>query len=204
VRVCICDWDGVLNGFEYATRMAGHRPPAPTPDGAVARLQEIEYQASFLDPDNVACLDTLISTSHASLLLSATAARYMSTAQLREVLRARGFRGTVLGRTPIPWRGQGRGRRRQNLQLPRWLEIVRWIAHSSRTVSGLVILDDDALDIGPLREWLIQTDPRSGLRPEQLEQAMETVLRPSAQRLAELVETLTSALTVVATLLLFG
>jgi hypothetical protein len=123
-----------------------------------------------LDPGCISLLNELVAASGAEVVVSSTMRYGRTVAELQEMLEAGGFTGRVLDKTPTETRGLDRGE-----------EIAAWLAEHA--VDGFVILDDHR-DMGELIGRLVQTHPAFGLRPADVERALQKLaqdLRPSDQ-----------------------
>ena len=104
-----------------------------------------------LDPACIAVLNEIVTRGDADVVITSTLRYGRSAAELQEMLRAHGFIGRVVDKTPTLAPGADRGE-----------EIAAWLAEHA--VNGFVIIDDH-VDMGELRSRLLQTDPARGLQP---------------------------------------
>lgn len=151
LRIVFLDFDGVLNS-EHWDRTRPWSKVDLDPQ-AVQRLNQLNY----LDVRYV------ISSSWRK-----DAAFLGQHEPIEALLRAFGFTGHVVGRTPdlasritATQRGQ---------------EILAWLEEQP-AVESFVIFDDDD-DMGPVADRLVQTDWRYGLQDEHLTAARELLLKP--------------------------
>jgi hypothetical protein len=142
------DIDGVLNSNAYLS----------------ARPMLAERDETLIDPDAVKLLDRLIRASGAALVISSTWRLELDVATIGKILARRGLRrGIPISRTP-----ERPGR-------PRGEEITAFLRKEGDR-PPYVILDDDS-DMPGHGRHLVQTDPRYGLLPGDVDRAL-AILKP--------------------------
>ena len=108
-------------------------------------------------------LNEIVTRGHAEVVVTSTLRYGKSVTELDAMLRAHGFTGRVVDKTPTLAPGADRGE-----------EIAAWLAEQA--VSGFVIIDDH-VDMGELRSRLVQTDPSRGLQPADAQRAIAMLAR---------------------------
>lgn len=163
VRVIFLDFDGVLNSEDWA-----HHHPS---GGGFCALHE---EKPF-DPSAVAVLNTIVGKSNAKIVISSTWRQVYDIKGLRKILTENGIYADVIDVTPHigrndpemgEWYDQPQGSR----AVERGDEIKAWLAAHPDT-KAFVILDDDD-DMGLVRDHLVQTNWRHGLRQEHVAPAL--------------------------------
>lgn len=188
MNVLFLDIDGVLNSY------AEHAYPIKNKvDDANARY------AAGIDPRRVAILNTIISRSKASVVISSTWRTQFSTGTLKLLLEAQGLKASILGKTPIMgltpidersakvWprvffaRDYGwRTPRFSEYDYPRRAyEVHAWLIDfaSNLGVKGIAILDD-INGWAHMEPFLVQTKPMEGLKERHVEEAIEAMSLP--------------------------
>lgn len=127
----------------------------------------------FIDPDAVKTLNHITRRWELKVVVSSA---WRVLPELDAILRAKGVQAEIIGKTPVR-------------AAPRGEEIALWLADHAE-VTAYVILDDDG-DMGELRDHLVQTDYRYGLRPEDIER-VAAVLQPNGSATAPEVPTATA------------
>jgi len=116
-----------------------------------------------LEPACIQILNEIVARGDADVVVSSTWRYGKTVAELQEMLEAHGFVGRVLDKTPSGTPGAGRGE-----------EIAAWLAQHA--VGGYVIIDDH-VDMGALRDHLVQTQPAQGLQPADAPRAIAVLRR---------------------------
>ena len=136
-------------------------------DGVVAPIRRWDRYGD-VDPRCIRVLNAIVACPGADVVVSSTQRHGKTVAELQEILRAEGFTGCVVDKTPTGGPGSDRG-----------AEIAAWLAE--HPVSGYVIIDDH-VDMGELRAHLVQTHSAHGLRPADAPRAVATLMRPIASQ----------------------
>lgn len=146
MKVVFLDFDGVLNSVRwYQTGMK--------------ESQCALYYAKKIDPAAVGLLNQLVDRTGASVVISSTWRRFADDVAVR-TLRARGFMGQIIGKTP-------------ELSTFRGLEIQSWLSTPPVPVESFVILDDEN-DMVHLEHRLVQTSFQlGGLQDVHVERAIQ-------------------------------
>ena len=132
-------------------------------DGVLAPIRQWDRYGD-LDPACIQVLNEIATRGGAVVVVSSTWRYGKTVADLQEILKAAGFTGRVVDKTPIGTLGAARGE-----------EIAAWLAE--HPVGGYVIIDDHA-DMGELRTHLVLTHPAHGLQPADAPRAIATLMRP--------------------------
>ena len=134
MKIVFLDFDGVLNSTRFSREMLD----GPGADDA-------------LDPVAVEILNRIVERTTAKVVVSSTWRLTHPLERIVAILRAHGFRGEVLGATPVR-------------SGPRSGEIAAWLSEQ-RSVTSFVILDDLA-DMGRFAKRHVRTRVEDGLLPE--------------------------------------
>jgi hypothetical protein len=161
ILVVFLDVDGVLNSIETFTARERARKEGPVDTD----------EGHQIDRGLVARLNTLLELTGAKVVVSSTWRMGRTTAELQKLLESRGFRGEVIGVTPIHY---NEGRERGH-------EIQEWLERSRTHVHSFVILDDDS-DMAHLRHRLVQTTVQTGLQDHHISMATTILRRLVRQR----------------------
>ncbi|NUP08375.1 MAG: hypothetical protein HOW73_20185 [Polyangiaceae bacterium] len=147
MKVLFLDIDGVLNDHAFLIEA----------DTGRAEETVVEWRpVSHIDAAKVAELNRVIDATGAKVVLSSSWRKIYPLAEMREILKSRGFTGALIGKTPSC---SGSGRHR---------EIKRWLEEQFRPVEAFAIVDDDE-DAGyGLERHFVRTtfQPRGGLTAE--------------------------------------
>ncbi len=133
-------------------------------DGVLAPIRRWDRYGD-LDPACIQVLNEIAARGGADVVVSSTWRYGKTVAELQEILEADGFTGLVLDKTPTGAPGADRGE-----------EIAAWL--TEHAVGGYVIIDDH-LDMGKLRNHLIQTHSARGLQPADVPRAIAVLMRPT-------------------------
>ncbi len=154
------DVDGVLNSTHYLRTVEG-----------------FDFRTSpeyWIDPSSVEVLNEIRSElNRPSRIVLSSLWRYnFSSEEMSEVLRDRGLEGRVHDTIEVPERDFGSDVVQSN-QEPRGLLILRWIRCHWDDLLGFLVLDDMPDEpLYPLEDYRVRTDPRVGLRDDQLGSAL--------------------------------
>jgi hypothetical protein len=118
----------------------------------------------LLDPAAVEILNCITQRWELQIVVSSS---WRAIPGIADLLRDRGVLAEIIGTTPA-------------LAAPRGAEIEHWLAAHSE-VTAYVILDDDD-DMGALHCYLVRTDYRYGLRPEDVERVAAVLEQQPAPR----------------------
>lgn len=155
--IIFLDFDGVLNSLAYAR---AHFERTGTPFGIID-----------IDRDAVARLNTLIERTGAEVVVSSSWRLGHSWDELSEILRAKGFKGRVIGVTPSHHR-QVQGSVLV-VSSARRDEIKAWI--EEHTFQGPFVVFDDDSDAS-IEGHFIKTAWEDGLQDRHVEAAAEILL----------------------------
>lgn len=155
-RIIFLDIDGVLNSADYFERTHDERE-------GINRSAADFWQWMF-DPDAVTVLNTIIQKTDAKCVLSSSWRHAHTLADVRGLLKGRGFIGSLIDKTP---------KRAPNPPYRRGNEIQAWLAEHPE-VKKFVILDDDS-DMEHLMPYLVQTSWRDGLKTEHIVKVLKVL-----------------------------
>jgi len=177
MRVLFLDFDGVLNSSRYM------RENRRRFEGGV-----LHRVSDAIDRAAVARLDAVVARTGAKVVISSSWRKSVTLSSLRRLLRVTGFRGEVIGATPILRREQldldvwfapavealagplavTSEERRTLRHVERGHEIQRWLSEHPE-VTAFAIVDDDT-DMAHLYPRLVLTDCEEGLQDQHVEQ----------------------------------
>lgn len=147
MKIVFLDFDGVLNTL---TDIAFGQVSAPFNSDAIARLNDILDQ------------------SKAKVVISSSWRVHHSLGELRTLLEEIGFRGEIIGCTPVHSYKGAQGL--PDIGLIRCQEIQAWINAHPEPLTSFVVLDD--LELEMLAAYQVKTDMESGLCDEHIGQAL--------------------------------
>jgi len=166
MRVLFLDFDGVLNSERYMEKIQLELEKRHTQERG---FQKRDYR-DMIDPDAVARVSTILERTDAKVCVSSTWRKLFTIPELQTMLREKGFRGQLIGRTPDFWRTPelqaNHGRRCRGHEIQYWLD-----RHKRYEIDRFAILDDDN-DMAHLASRLVQTDALYGLQDEHVERAV--------------------------------
>jgi hypothetical protein len=168
VRVLFLDMDGVVNSARYFEVLSkrGYRK-AKGKAKAEARLTQATF-VSMIDPATIPLLNDIVARGNADVVISSSWRVPWSFTDIAEMLRQRGFVGSVIGATPygveLP----------SDVEYARGHEIAAWLAEHEG-VESFAILDDNS-DMAHLLPRLVQTTWGLGLLPEHVEPAVRLLI----------------------------
>jgi hypothetical protein len=143
MKVIFLDFDGVLNSHAWFDA-----EPSPKID---------EF-----DPACVARVDKICRRSGAVVVISSSWRSGTPFHRLADFLMAQGLQAKVVGTTPADYQEKFR---------ERGDEIEEWISRNRKNLESFVILDDDG-DMGKLKKFLVQTDPKIGITDADVDSAV--------------------------------
>ncbi len=160
MRVVFLDMDGVLNSAEYVMPKAksGWQPALD------------EHWACMINPFAVAWLNRILAATSAQVVISSSWRYHVEPDRMQSILDLRGFKGTVIGRTPtIPELPEGL--RDTGL---RGTEIEVWLAKNKHLdIENFAILDDmSASYFGSMAPYLVHTSWARGLLSRHVAEAV--------------------------------
>lgn len=152
-RVLFLDMDGVMNSGTYMEEFRQTHPDV----------------LAIIDPAAVELLNWIVDETQCSVVLSSTWRLCYPLAEVEQMLRDRGFKHKLDGRTPhMPYAGMVRGN-----------EIYHYLETFGAPVESIAILDDDT-DMALLRDRLIRTDNIVGLSRLDAKKCVEMLRTPWA------------------------
>jgi hypothetical protein len=139
--------DGVVNSDAYFKTLEAAKP----------NDQGLRAYDDMIDPKAVARLNRIITSTGAFVVLSSSWRHAHHHKAVEEMLRARGFGGTIIGATPRSVSNAVREKRGDVHHASyRGHEIQAWLDEAANPIRSFVILDDDA-DMVHLAPRLVQT-----------------------------------------------
>lgn len=159
MKVIFLDFDGVINSAEF---MKARHKAKETKD--IDRNSERDEKSKFnwyismISEEHVSRLNQIVKATGAKIVVSSTWRILHDVEELSAFLKAKGFIGEIIDRTP---RFGG---------APRGEEITCWLDNNK--VDRFVILDDDS-DMCGLKHKLVHTSWQTGLQPEHVVKAIE-------------------------------
>lgn len=152
MKVLFLDIDGVLNSETYFQTLTN---PAVLPAD------------SHIDPQAVASLQQIIDGSQAKVVISSSWRKFFSLDELRRILAGKGLLADIIGATPSTHSHRARG-----------LEIRAWLRENkTMPIDGILVLDDDT-DMASVEPWALNTEWTHGLRPEDVQTALQILEKP--------------------------
>ena len=128
-------------------------------------LANISEWLSFdaLDKDKIQLVNRIIEETGAKVVISSSWRNGCPLEEIEEELIKRGFKGEIIGSTP-------------SLTARRGIEIQAWMDGYPGEIRSFVILDDES-DMEHLYQFLIQTNPTTGIDEEEVEFAITILNR---------------------------
>ncbi len=143
-------------------------------DGVICTRSSLVYamtkenrDVEMLDPVCIERLNQIVEATGAKIVISSTWRIIHTLDELKLWLKEKGFRGEVIGKTPV-------------LHTERGHEIQTWIGlyeTSGLSPKGMVIIDDDA-DMAHLSHKLVRTNMDGGLLDHHVDQAIKILKEP--------------------------
>jgi len=170
-RVVFLDMDGVLNSDCYFKAIGDKQIPIPEKEWNAA-IDTDEWWTGMIDPVPVERLNRIIAATEAKVVISSSWRYHCTPEMMQRFLDTKGFKGEVIGRTPIvnqmPGGFQNTGKRGTEIEI--WLVKNRHL----NVMDYFAILDD----IGPggfpgLEAHHIHTSWGYGLLEEHVQPAID-------------------------------
>ena len=156
MKIIFLDIDGVLNHQLFYEKMRQSET-----------YKEIEHPDCDLDPETIELLNGLLETTGAKVVISSTWRKGTTIEELQAILEKAGFKGEIIGKTPIGCNNCCRGD-----------EIYRWIKDNDKLLGKpyyefkeYVIFDDDSDMLLSQRANFIHIDSHCGLTPNSMYRA---------------------------------
>ena len=150
LRICMLDFDGVLNHSRTKERYSRTGQPNSSIIG--------------FDPRNVAVLNQFLEPARVKIVVTSSWRWTHTLDELKALLKTAGVHGEVIGAT-----------KRQSMA-NRGLEIQGWL-DANGPVEAFVILDDSS-DMGHLLPKLVQTSMETGMREKHVPAALKILAEP--------------------------
>lgn len=159
MKVIFLDFDGVINSAEFMKARHKDRKTKNIERNAERNEKsKFNWYISMIGEEYVARLNQIIEATGAKVVVSSTWRILHDIDELSAFLKAKGFIGEIIDRTPR-FGGSPRGE-----------EIAYWLAGNK--VDEFVILDDDS-DMCDLMHKLVHTSWQTGLQPEHVAKAIQ-------------------------------
>jgi hypothetical protein len=140
-------------------------------DGAIVTRSSMVYamtkenrDVEMLDPVCIERLNRIVEATGAKIVISSTWRILHTLEELKLWLKEKGFRGEVIGSTPV-------------LYMERGVEIQTWLGAKGCDRSSFVIIDDDD-DMAHLLHKLVRTNMDGGLLDHHVDQAIKILKEP--------------------------
>ena len=158
MRICFCDFDGVLNSHSFFNSTENKEGPA----GAI-------------DPKAVARLNAIIAKTGAKVVISSSWRYGRSVERLQAILEERGFVGEVIDKTADCVYMDAPNPKDSNFYhaYPRCDEIQEWLDRHPEVKSFVVLDDDREAEVPGHKDRFIHTNTfLGGLLDEHVEEAI--------------------------------
>jgi hypothetical protein len=159
--------DGVLNSVDFFD--------AEVEDKTVPEPGSDDWWTRMVDPAAVKRLNTIVERSGAKIVISSSWRYLCGPQDMQRILSAKGFKGEVIGRTPLSTE-MPQGLREKEL---RGLEIEVWLVKNRHLeIESFVILDDMGEGaFAHTARYLVRTSWGRGLLEEHVPRATEMLTR---------------------------
>lgn len=157
--ILFLDIDGVLNTNHYLK----YGDDSEDPDGLTSDQAQI-------DPKKVELLNKIVLTTGCDVVVSSSWRLTNKLADIRGILKSRGFKGKIVGKTPIVPSVKIRGE-----EIQAWLDSR---ASLGIRVENFIILEDEE-EMGLLESRTIRTTTDQGLTDYQANRAIQLLLKSS-------------------------
>lgn len=161
MKYIFLDIDGVFNSTDYCNSIEYLTETAGMSDAQIMLIMHHTH----LDPKAIKLFDELVEKSGATVILSSTWRARYSVDEMNEMLKGRGAKFQISEATPVLFG-------KLSSRIPRGKEIAHFLKLLEKQPESFVILDDHD-DMLHLKPQLIQTNPRHGLTPEDVEKALK-------------------------------
>lgn len=156
-KVIFLDFDGVLNSVDFLEETYDQRKLLEKG----RRTDQESWWSAMIDGRAVGHLNEIIKHSGAKVVVSSSWRHGHTLAELRGILKNKGFIGSLIDKTP---------KRAPVAPYRRGNEIQAWLDEHP-DVKKFVIIDDDS-DMEHLMSYLVQTTWKSGLLAEHVAKAL--------------------------------
>ena len=162
MKIIFLDIDGVLNSAEYMS------------------FKQEEWNSGddskMIDENSVSLLNKIVQETGAKVVISSSWRLHFTIEKLREILCSKGFIGEIIDKTPtinplideIEVHGN----------IPRGLEIQKWLRSKPHNIESFVILDDNS-DMVHLSKFLVKTTWEHGMLEQHVLKAIEILNKES-------------------------
>lgn len=157
MKILFLDLDGALNSSQYMR--------------ANKEKWNSDKYCEMIDPKAVLLLNKIIKETNAEIVISSSwRLMFDDLNDLKEILVGRGLVGNIIDQTPtinpltdgVEVHGN----------IPRGLEIQKWLRSAPRQIESFVILDDNS-DMAHLSPFLVKTTWKYGLAKNHVKKAIE-------------------------------
>lgn len=147
------DVDGVLNSSKWFHHVYQEK-------GNAAR-----HPHDHLDPTAIKRFNRIIQETGAVIVISSTWRMGRTVEELQELLGMHRLKGQIVGKTPhFGFAGGVRGE-----------EILDWLKQVNEQDAVFIAIDDDAYDMDPVKDKLVQTDNQVGIQDYDVEKAIKMI-----------------------------
>lgn len=159
MKIVFLDMDGVLNGSDLGI-----------PNEREYNIGDDRWWAMMVNPLLVSLLNKILEASNAKVVISSSWRYHANPEQMQRILNLKGFKGNVIGRTPL------------STELPtglrdglRGTEIEFWLVKNKHLdIKSFVILDDMGPHrFGNMTSFLVQTNSYTGIRVSDVNSAID-------------------------------
>jgi len=164
MKIIFLDMDGVINN-------SNTRAPKDVKFG------EKEWWISQIETELVSRLNEVIEKTEAKVVISSSWREYWHPLEIQEMLKERGFKGKVIGRTPRRIEidhelvGDKIGPKLSRIY-PRGLEIKQWLIQNRKNYKDKIVIFDDCEDMVDLSDQYIKTSYKTGLTESDVNKAI--------------------------------
>lgn len=161
MKLIFLDIDGVLNSWEYAERYNEDR------------VDKYDLWQESLDEDAIERLNEIVERTGGLVVISSTWRMSFDSATLENALMKLGFRGTIIGSTPVLMKSV---QAKDGRWIHRGYEIENWLNALGDSVESYVIIDDDNDMLESQQSNFVKTSVEYGLQDKQVERATSILL----------------------------
>ena len=176
MKVLFLDMDGVLNSNVF------FRSTAYAESRAMQQMGDDESYGdewtAMVDNSAVARLNRVIKETGAKVVISSSWRYHRTPEDMQDVLNRCGFKGEVIGRTPVGMEidpdSVGAPEMRLTVQYDRGYEIEQWLVQNTHlnVADNFAIVDDD-WDMPNIKDHFVRTSAEYGLTDEDVNQLIE-------------------------------
>lgn len=165
MRVVFLDIDGVLNHqifFKKRYDEREHERKIIKEGGRLTEKSHLEFYAEMLDVESIEILNSILDkVEDVKFVISSTWRMGETIESLTNILSIKGFKGEIIGMTPIGCKCCVRGN-----------EIQEWVSKNMDEEDAYVIFDDDSDMLWWQRNNFIHIDGYAGITPNSVYKAV--------------------------------